>query len=467
MSDLVLNSATELRRKIGEREISARELLEAHLAQIDTVNPRLNAIVTLDRDRAEREAEAADVRTASGEPLGALHGLPMAHKDLANTAGMRTTFGSPLYADNVPDFDDAHVERMRREGGVTVGKTNTPEFGAGSQTFNEVFGATRNPWNDALTCGGSSGGAAVALATGMVAVADGSDMGGSLRNPAAFCGIVGLRPTPGRVGRWPVSAPWSPWGVTGPMGRCVDDVRLLLDAMSGPEARDPLSIGAAHGRAPAESLDGLRVAVDLDLGGLPLDGHIRSALNRAVDALSDAGMPTIDTGMDLSDAREVFQVMRAASFEAGYGVLLDERPELLKATVRWNVEEARRRPLADMGRAIAAQGRLHAAAVDFFEGIDVLLCATTQVAPFDLDTEWVAEIDGVTQTTYIDWMRSCSDITVLGCPAISIPAGFTDDGRPVGVQLVTRHGGEAALLAAAGLLEAALSQADLTRAWTL
>ena len=452
---------------IERRDISARELLDAHLRRIDEVNPRLNAIVTLDRERAEREADAADAVTASGAPTAALHGLPMAHKDLANTEGMRTTFGSPLFADNVPDFDDAHVARMRAAGGVTVGKTNTPEFGAGSQTFNEVFGATRNPWDDNRTCGGSSGGAAVALATGMVAVADGSDMGGSLRNPAAFCGIVGLRPTPGRVGRWPVAAPWSPWGVMGPMGRSVADVRLLLDAMSGHEPRDPLSAGGGRS-APnrgARRLGDLRIAVDVDLGGLPLHPDIRAATRTAVDTLADAGARLESESIDLRDAGEVFQVMRAAAFESGYGTVYDTEPEALKDTVRWNVAEARRRPLADMGRAIAAQGRLHTAATSFFERFDVLVTATTQVPPFDLETEWVTEIDGVEQPTYIDWMRSCSDITVLGCPAVSVPAGFTEDGLPIGLQLVAGHAAEAHLLDVAELVEAAFGTAGLTRTW--
>ncbi len=454
---------------ISDREISARELLEAHLTRIDEVNPRLNAIVTLDRERARREAEAADAATAAGTSAGPLHGLPMAHKDLANTAGMRTTFGSPLFADHVPDFDDAHVAVMRAAGGVTVGKTNTPEFGAGSQTFNEVFGATRNPWDDTRTCGGSSGGAAVALATGMVAVADGSDMGGSLRNPAAFCGIVGLRPTPGRVGRWPVAAPWSPWGVMGPMGRTVADVRLLLDAMSVHEPRDPLHAGAGRA-APGETaieLRELRAAVDIDLGGLPLDPSLRAATRRAIDLLTQHGLDDTGERLDLHDAGDVFQVMRAAAFESGYGAVYDREPEALKDTVRWNVAEARRRPLADMGRAIATQGRLHTAATEFFERHDVMVTATTQVPPFDLDTEWVTEIDGVGQPTYIDWMRSCSDITVLGCPAISIPAGTTDAGLPVGLQLVTGHGGESHLLRVAELFETVLTDAGLARPWAL
>ncbi len=461
MDELVFATACEQRRLIGERAVSAVELLDAHLSQIERVNPIVTAIVTLDIDGARVAAQAADAATTAGGPLGQLHGLPVAHKDLANTKGIRTTFGSPVFADHVPTFNDLHIDRVQAAGAITIGKTNTPEFGAGSQTFNTVFGATLNPWDTSRTCGGSSGGAAVALATGMVPLADGSDMGGSLRNPASFSGIVGLRPTPGRVPSWPDSSVWSPWGVEGPMGRTVADVALLLSAMAGPDARSPLSRPEpgstfADLRFDRDDLNGVRVGFDLDLGGLPVDPAVRQVLAPIADLLAHLGAQVDDNTIDLSKAGEVFQIMRAASFEAGYGPLVDRSPELVKDTIRWNVEAARTRPLSDMGWAIRTHGAIHAAAVDFFANHDLLVTTTVQVPPFDIVTDWVRTIDGHDMGNYIEWMRSCSDITTTGCPAISIPAGFTPDGLPVGVQLVAAHGHDAQLLQLAAVVEAAI-----------
>jgi len=446
---------------IHDREVSASELLTAHLSQIEALNPDLNAIVTLDIEGATTAAKAADDKTASGATVGLLHGLPMAHKDLADTAGIRTTYGSPLFADHVPASNSLHIDRLQNAGAITIGKTNSPEFGAGSQTFNTVFGVTCNPWDQSKTCGGSSGGAAVALAAGMIPLADGSDMGGSLRNPASFCGIVGLRPTPGRVPTWPSGAVWSPWGVEGPMGRCVADVALGLAAMSGPDPRVPLARpepGATFNKLnlSQDTLTGIRIGWDLDLGGLPIDPQVRLVLDPVRAVLESIGATTTEESINLVGADEVFQVMRAAAFDSKLGPLVDEHPDQFKDTIHWNIGESRRRPLSDMAKAIAGQAQIHASAVEFFASHDVLACVVSQVPPFDLATDWVREIDGHQMDTYIDWMRSCSDISTTGCPAISIPAGVTPNGLPVGVQLVAAHGNDARLLEIAATVEAAL-----------
>ena len=314
MPDLSSTPATELARRIAAREISAVEVMKAHLARIREVNPRLNAIVTLlPEDTLLREAEAADAKVATGDALGPLHGLPVAHKDLTLTRGIRTTFGSPIFADFVPEEDALIVERLRAAGAITIGKTNTPEFGAGSQTFNPVFGPTRNPWDETKTCGGSSGGAAVALATGMVPIADGSDYGGSLRNPASFCGVVGLRPSPGRVPVWPNETPWFPIPVQGPMARSAADAALMLSAIAGPDPRAPLSLPEPGDvfRSPLDrDFRGTRVAWSADFGGIPFDPRIPAALAPARGALEAVGCAVEDAAPDMSGAAVAFDRWR-------------------------------------------------------------------------------------------------------------------------------------------------------------
>lgn len=432
--------------------------MEAHLARIARVNPQLNAIVTLDEQRALAGAASADDRQAAGEPLGVLHGLPIAHKDLVPTAGMRTTLGSPIFATDIPTVDALLVERYRAEGSILIGKTNTPEFGAGSHTFNPVFGATRNPYDQRLTCGGSSGGAAVALAAGMVPIADGSDLGGSLRNPAAFCNVVGFRPSPGRVPSWPRTAAWTYLSTEGPMGRTVADVALQMRALTGYDARSPIALetdpavfALDFDRPPQR----VRVAWSDDLGGLPIDPTITTALRDARLAMEAMGWEVVDADPDLTGAREIFQVERAWLYEVGRGLLFDEHGDAIKETVRWNIEEARRRPLTDHTESARRRESLFHRVRRFFEHYDVLACPVTQVPPFPLEVEYPTEIVGVPMETYIDWMRVCSDITVTGCPAVSVPGGFTDDGLPVGLQLVGPHRDDVGLLRIAAAFEAA------------
>lgn len=451
--DVCSLSALEMASMLSSGEIGARELLQAHLVRIDTVNPVVNALVTLTPETALEQAAAADRAHSRGESLGLLHGLPVAHKDLALTAGIRTTFGSLVFADFVPDVDSLVVERQRQAGAVTVGKTNTPEFGAGSHTFNEVFGPTLNPYHLARTCGGSSGGAAVALATRMLPMCDGSDLGGSLRNPAAFCNIVGFRPSPGRVPSTTAQDAWYPLSVEGPMARTVADVALYLQAMAGPDRRAPLSI-AESPDAFAGSLEremaGVRIAWSPGAGGLPTDPAIRAALAGVPDRLSDLGCDVVPAWPDLSDAPEVFQARRAWQFALRFGPLLSEYRHLMKDTVVWNIEKGLSMTIGDYAEACRRHTRIFALVDEFMSpqagGFDFLACPVTQVAPFPIEVEYPREIDGTPLETYIDWMRACSDITVTTHPAISVPAGFTADGLPVGVQFVGRHQADRSVL---------------------
>jgi amidase len=456
--ELCFATAVELARRIARREVSVTEVVRAHLAQIERVNPAVNAIVTLTAERALADAAARDAALARGERPGSLFGLPVVHKDLVPTRGIRTTYGSPIYRDHVPDEDGLIVERLRAAGAVTLGKSNTPEFGAGSQTFNAVFGRTLNPYDPAKTCGGSSGGAAVALACGMVPIADGSDMGGSLRNPAAFCNVVGLRPAPGRVPVWPSESAWLPFSVQGPMARTVADVALLLSAIAGPDPRSPIAIRepGERFRAPLDrDFAGVRIAWSADLGGLPIDRRVRETLARQRPTFEALGCVVEDGQPDFADAREIFQVWRAVAFAAKYGPLLARHRHQMKDTVIWNIEQAGTLGARDVGEAETRRTALYHRVRVFMERYEFLVLPATQVPPFDVTEPYVTEIDGVRLPTYIDWMRVCSDITVTGLPAISVPAGFTADGLPVGIQIVGRHQDEWGVLQLAHAFEQA------------
>jgi amidase len=454
-------SAVELAGLLAKGEVSAREVLADHLARIEARNGDVNAVVTLTAEPAGVDAAAADQAFAEGRALGALHGLPVAHKDLFMTAGVRTTMGSPLFADWVPDPDALVVARAKAAGAISVGKTNTPEFGAGSQTFNPVFGPTRNPWALGRTCGGSSGGAAAALAAGMVPLADGSDMGGSLRNPASFCGVVGLRPSPGRVPSWPSRYPWGALGVEGPMARSVADLALFLGALAGPDPRCPLSISEPGAELTAglqaARLDGLRVAWSPTLGDLPVEADVLAVLDGVRTALEGAGARVDEADPPLGGADEAFETLRAFQFELGFGALYERSAEQMKETVRWNVEAGRRLTGPDIGRAERLRGEVFEAVAGFFERFDVLATTVSQVPPFPVDVEYPTVVAGRQMGSYIEWMRSCSRITVTACPALSLPAGFTPDGLPVGVQLVAPYRAERRLLAIALSLEELLA----------
>lgn len=440
--ELCFLTAAELARRIRDKEISCREVMEAHIAQIERVNPRVNAIVTFLPEQALQQARTADEALTKGRTPGPLHGLPIAHKDLVLTKGIRTTLGSPIFKDFVPDQDEIIVERLRAAGAITIGKTNTPEFGAGSQTFNEVFGETLNPYDVTKTCGGSSGGAAVALACGMMPIADGSDLGGSLRNPASFCNVVGFRPSPGRVPVWPQRVGWFPLPVEGPMARTVQDTALLLSAMAGPDSRAPISIdepGAVFSRPLDRQFRGTRIAWSRDLGGLPVDPRVTAVIETQRPAFAALGSQIEDATPDFTDAEEVFRVWRAWYFDLALGDLLHTHRHLLKDTVIWNIEEGTKLTGPQIGRAEKKRTELYHRVRQFLERYEFLVLPVSQVPPFDVKQRYITEINGVKLETYLDWMRSCYFISVTGLPAISVPCGFTPEGLPVGVQIVGRH----------------------------
>jgi amidase len=464
MSDAAIcfMTATELAQRIRQKELSAREVMAAHLAHIERVNPQVNAIVTYLPERGMAGARAADEQLARGAAVGPLHGLPMAHKDLVDTQGIRTTRGSPIYKDHVPTENALIVERLQQAGAITIGKTNTPEFGAGAQTFNEVFGATRNPYDLTKTCGGSSGGAAVALACGMLPIADGSDTGGSLRNPANFCNIVGFRTAPGRVPVYPRNVAWYPISVQGPMARTVQDVALLLSVMAGPDPRSPIAIaepGSTFNVPLGRDFKGVRMAWSRDLGGLPVDPRVTRVLDAQRQVFESLGGIVEEDEPDFRDADEVFKVWRAWNFALSYGDLLQKHRHLIKDTVIWNTEEGLKLTGPQLGQAERQRTELYHRVRRFMARYEFLICPVNQVPPFDITTPYVTEINGVPMATYIDWMKSCYYITITGHPAISVPCGFTPEGLPVGVQIVGRHQDEL------GVLQLAYAFEQATQCW--
>ncbi len=437
-NELCHYSATRQIQLLREREISVLELLSAHLQQIERTNPLLNAICTLVPEQAIAAAKALDKTIANGDKPGALWGLPIAIKDLTLTKGIRTTFGSPIYKDFIPDQDALYVERLKKAGAIIIGKTNTPEFGAGSHTFNTVFGMTRNPYDPNLTCGGSSGGAAVALATGMLPIADGSDMGGSLRNPAAYCNIVGFRPSPGRVPDWP-SKISSPLPVSGPMARNVEDLALLLSVMAGPDEKVPESIKETGKKflAPlAKDFTHTRLAWTADLGRYPVDPEIISVCEKSLSFFSAIGCDIEEDCPALTDVDEIFQIQRAHLFATLAKDDYEKHRDQMKNTVIWNIEKGLQLNDEDLARAENKRIALLTETAKFFDRYDYLVLPTVQVPPFPVETEWVREINGVKLDTYIDWMAICYAITVTGLPAISVPCGFTAGGLPTGIQIV-------------------------------
>ncbi len=435
-------SAVEMARLIRTKKLSAREALAAHMKQIERVNPKVNAIVTLVPELAATAAAKADEKQARKESLGPLHGLPAAHKDLVETRGIRTTFGSLLYKDYIPAEDDLIVDRLHRAGAITIGKTNTPEFGAGSQTFNKVFGATHNPYDVTKTCGGSSGGAAVALACGLVPVADGSDTGGSLRNPAAFCNVVGFRPSIGRVPNPKAAIAWSTLSTSGCLGRSVGDLALVLSAISGPDSRAPLSInepGERFARPLDRSFKGVRVAWFKDLGGAPFDSRVRNVVDGHRATFESLGCIVEQAEPDFAPAEIAFRILRAWNSATTYGARLHEHPDAFKDTLKGEIEEGLRLTGADLSRAETAHSLLWRRFQAFLEKYEYFVLPTTQVPAFDLNTPYPTEIAGVKLENYIDWMKSCWYISATGNPAASIPGGFTPEGLPVGVQIVGRN----------------------------
>lgn len=457
-------TAQTMAAAIRAKEVSARELLEMHLTRIEQTNPTINAVVSLDPDRARDQAAAADDATAAGRPCGPLHGLPVAIKDTHQVAGWRTTFGSPLMAEHIPDSDDLVVERMKAAGAVILGKTNVPEWAAGSHTFNPIFGATYNPYDVTRSAGGSSGGAAAALACGMVALAEGTDMGGSLRNPASFCNVVGLRPSLGRVPVWPLDNAWECLSVAGPMGRTVEDTALLLSVIAGPDPRIPLASetpGSVFSAPPETDLGALRAAVSVDFGGaFAVEESVARVVGSASALLETAGARVEQTYPDLQDAETIFRTLRAWTFWHRYGEMLRHHPEAFKPALADNIRAGENLTGEDVAAAYQMRTALGERVRQFFDTHDVLVMPVSQVPPFPVGEEYPTQVAGQPQQTYLDWMRSAYFITVTGCPAISVPTGFTDEGWPVGVQLVGAPGSDQRLLEIARAYDDATGAGD-------
>jgi amidase len=440
---VVFRTARDLATAIRTRELSAREVMQAHLDQIEVFNPAVNAIVSLDGDAAMAAADRADRRQAKGAPLGRLHGLPMAHKDTHLTGGLRTTFGSPVHADFVPDNDELIIERLHAAGVLTIGKTNVPEFAAGSHTFNPVFGTTGNAYDPTRSAGGSSGGAAVALACGFQPLADGSDMGGSLRNPAAWNNVVGLRPSPGRVPSYPTAVGWATMGVQGPMARTVADAAFMLSVIAGPDPRSPIALptpGSTFDSDLGRDLNGLRLAWSPDLGGeFAVEPEILDVLTAAIAVFEEADAIIDPATPDMAGAEEVFRTLRAWQFELTHANLMRLHGDQVKASLADNIAQGQALSGADVGRAEVLHTALFHRFREFFQTYDALLLPVTQVSPFPVEQEYPTQIAGVEQADYLDWMRSAYLITATGSPALSVPAGFTADGLPVGLQIVGPH----------------------------
>jgi amidase len=456
-------TAVEQTTLVRSKQVSARELLEAHLARIDAVNPALNAVVAIDASVAEASAAAVDAAVAADQPVGPLAGLVTAHKDTHETADFVTTFGSPVYDGHRPETDNLLVDQMKRAGAVALGKTNVPELGAGSHTFNPVYGVTRNPYDLERSAGGSSGGAAVALRTGMVAVADGSDVGGSLRNPAGWGSVVGFRSSSGVVPLPGSANPWNPLLAAGPLGRTVDDLTLLLRVMSQQVPEYPLGLTLDFDPADRPTDETLaapiRVAWSSRLGDLPVAPEVRATLDRFRAEVEAIGWEVVDDEPDFAGADEAFITLRAHLFAERAETLGDDIVKV-KATVQDEIARGLALDPVEVSKAYAQFRTLYGRAVAFFDRYDVMIGPVSQVSPFPVDTEYPTEIDGVAMATYLEWMRSCCRITAMGCPAMSLPAGFTDPdgpngGLPVGAHLIGRPRGDAALLSLARALEAA------------
>ena len=453
-------TAIEARRLIGRKKLAPSELLASCIARIESVDHAVNAMVARDFDRARATAKAADAAVARGDALPPLHGLPIGIKDLQETEGLRTTHGSVIFRDHVPKSDERLVSAVRAAGAIVVGKTNTPEFGAGANTRNAVYGATGNPFDPARSCAGSSGGSAVALATGMVPICSGSDTGGSLRNPASFCGIVGFRPTPGLVANERRGLGWSNLPVAGPMARTVPDLCLLLSTMVSDDTRDPLAakVNAADYATPAPvDLSRLRVALTPDFGFAPTERQIAEAFAEKTGLFRHMFARADDATPDCAGADEAFEVLRALGFLAGHLEKVRTRPQDVGPNVRANVEEGLRYSAADTARAQALQTTLYRRWQAFFGDYDVILTPSITISPRSWRELYPAEIDGKKTRTYFHWLALAYAVTLPGHPAVSLPLGVDRHGMPFGLQIVGPRGGDAFVLSVAAELEAMLA----------
>lgn len=442
-TDICFMPARQMADLIHQKKLSAREVMQAHLKQIQRVNPKVNAIVTLvPEDQLMAQAAAADESLVKGKWLGPLHGLPVGVKDLHETNGIRTTYGSPLHRDFIPDFDCRVVQREKNAGAIVIGKTNVPEFGLGSQTFNPVFGPTHNPYDVTKTCGGSTGGGSVALACGMVPLADGSDMGGSLRNPPNFCNIVGIRPSPGRVPDVPTNLGWFTLSVPGPVARNVPDCAFFLSILAGYDPHLPISLEApaAQFAQPLgeRSFKGVRVALFKDLG-LPWESEVKSAVQAQGKVFESLGCMVEEAEPDFRDANECFVAWRHWATELSFGDQLAAHGDQLNEYIHWHVEEGRKLTGPYLSRIEAKRTALFQRTHAFMSKYEFFILPVNQVLPFDVKQHYPTEIAGVKMENYIAWMKSAYYISTVGNPAMSVPCEFSAGGLPIGIQIVGRH----------------------------
>jgi amidase len=447
--EICFMTAVTMTALLRSKKISAREVMEAHLRQIKKVNAKVNAIITfVPEDELMTQALAADDLLAKGKLTGSLHGLPMAVKDLTETKGIRTTYGSPIWRNNIPSQDALLVHRQKQAGAIIIGKTNVPELGMGSQTFNPLFGPSYNPYDVLKTCGGSTGGGAAALACGMIPLADGSDMGGSLRNPGSFCNVVGLRPSPGRVPMINSKLAWQELGVQGPMARTVSDCALLLSVQAGPDNRSPISImenAESFSKPLGRDFKNVKVAFIKDLG-LPWENEVLSAVNAQRKVFESLGCIVEEDEPDMTDANECFVHFRHWQYEAQYGDLQAENNDQMNDYTRWHLAEGRKLTGPYLSRLEIKRSALYRRFQQFLEKYEFLIMPVSQVLPFDVNTHYPTEINGVSMLTYIDWMRSAYYISVVGNPAISVPCAFSKTGLPIGIQIIGRHNADLSVL---------------------
>src|SRR6267154_1806857 len=458
-SEICFMSARQMADLTRLKKLSAREVMQAHLKQVQRVNAKVNAIVTLvPEDQLMAQALAADEATAKGNSKGPLHGLPVGVKDLHATKGIRTTFGSPLYAENIPNFDCLVAEREKNAGAIVIGKTNVPEWGLGSQPFNPVFGPTLNPYDLTKTCGGSTGGGAVALACGMVPLADGSDMGGSLRNPPNFCNVVGIRCSPGRVPNVPTNLGWFTLSVPGPVARNVADCAFFLSVLAGYDHHSPISIdqsGEQFAKPLAgRSFKGVRVAMFKDLG-LPWESEVKDAVQAQRKVFESLGCVVEEAEPDFRDANESFVAWRHWSTELAFGDLLASKGDQLNEYIHWHVQEGRKLTGPYLSRMEAKRTALFQRMGAFMNQYEFFLLPVNQVLPFDVTTHYPMEIAGTKMENYIAWMKSAYYISAVGNPAMSVPCAFSSSGLPIGLQIVGRHHDEWGLLQMAYAFEQA------------
>jgi amidase len=454
MTTLIDSSATEVTRKIKAKEVSAVEYVEACLERVSELNPTLNAIVT-PNPRALEDAVQIDRRIKAGDDPGPLCGLTVGIKDVTPVAGLKTTFGSPIYADYVPKEDALVVARLRAAGAIILGKTNCPEFAAGANTFNEMFGRTRNPWDTSKTAGGSTGGGAVALATGMIALAEGTDLGGSLRIPAAFCGVAGLRPSVGLVPTYPTDWVWDTLQVTGPMARTAEDVALMLQAIAGPSDYAPFAQpvdGRDFVRAARGSRKNLRIAYCADIAGIGVDPDVEVVCREAAFALESRGATVEEIDLDLSAARPAFLSVRGLWFVTQMFPRLDQQ-DRFGANVGNNVRSGLEVTSKNIAAAENYRGHLWHRFRQFFAEYDHLLTPCVAVPPFPVEQNYPDTIAGKPMQTYIDWIAPTFVLSLTGLPVACVPAGLDSNGLPVGLQIAGRQMGEEGVLALAAQIQ--------------